>query len=155
MYSILLSIHSILRWIVLFTIVYTLYRNYKGWFSNSRYTKRDNLTRHSTATIVHIQFLIGFCLYSISPIVNYFLHHFKEAIHERDLRFFGMEHSLMMLTSVICVTIGSMASKRKISATEKFKTMAIWTSIGLFIILINVPWPFSPFTANRPYLRGF
>jgi hypothetical protein len=155
MYSILLSLHSIFRWIVLFTIAYALYRNYKGWFSKDRYTKRDTFIRHSTATIVHIQFLIGLCLYFISPIVNYFLHHFKEAIHERDLRFFGMEHSLMMLTSVICITIGSMVSKRKTSDTEKFKTMAIWTSIGLFIILINIPWPFSPFTANRPYVRGF
>jgi hypothetical protein len=32
--------------------------------------------------------------------------------------------------------------------------MAIWFLLGLIVILIAVPWPFSPL-ANRPYIRHF
>jgi len=35
---------------------------------------------------------------------------------------------------------------------EKFKIMLLWYGIALIIILIAIPWPFSPL-ANRPYLR--
>jgi hypothetical protein len=45
------------------------------------------------------------------------------------------------------------SSKRKPGDREKFKTMAIWFSIALFIIFLSIPWPFSPFT-SRPYLRN-
>jgi hypothetical protein len=65
-----------------------------------------------------------------------------------------MEHSLMMIVAIVIITIGSAKAKRKPTDIEKFKTMAIWFSIGLFIILVNIPWPFSPF-ASRSFFRPF
>jgi hypothetical protein len=50
--------------------------------------------------MAHIQFLLGVTLYFISPIVNYFLHNFSSAMHERAIRFFGMEHITMMLIGI-------------------------------------------------------
>lgn len=154
MYPTILSLHSLFRWIVLLSLVLAMLRGYWGWRSNTPYTASDNSLRHWTATIAHIQLILGLWLYFISPVADYFLHHFKDAVHIREIRFFGMEHSIMMLTGIILVTIGSAKAKRAQTDREKFKTMAIWFSIALFIILTSIPWKFSPLV-SRPYFRGF
>lgn len=156
MYPELLALHSIFRWLVLASLLFAIYRGYKGWFRNNPFSKFDNSVRQWTATVAQIQLIIGLSLYSISPIVHYFLHHFKEGVREREIRFFGMEHSLMMLIAILVITIGSIIAKRKATDNEKFKTMAIWFSIALLIILTSIPWPFSPPPfIERPFFRPF
>ncbi|MFN8284236.1 MAG: hypothetical protein U0U67_13540 [Chitinophagales bacterium] len=118
------------------------------------FTAFDNRVRHTTATIAHIQLIIGLWLYGISPVVRYFLANFKEAIHQREIRFFGMEHITVMLVAMVVITIGSAMAKRKPTDLQKFKTMAIWFTFGLLLILSSVPWKFSPLI-SRPYFRAF
>jgi hypothetical protein len=154
MYPIVLSLHSLIRWLVLTTLLFAIFRAYHGWLSKKIFSRSDDAIRHWTATIAHIQLVFGLWLYFISPIVDYFLHNYKDAVHQRQIRFFGMEHSLMMMTAIVVITIGSAKAKRKQMDNEKFRTMAIWLTIGLLIILANVPWPFSPLV-NRPYFRPF
>ncbi|ABG60894.1 hypothetical protein [Cytophaga hutchinsonii] len=155
MYSIFVFTHSTLRWLVLAAISYLLIRSCYGWLKNKPYTSADNNVRLITLIIVHIQALLGITLYAISPVIRYFLTHFKEAVHEKEFRFFGMEHSLMMIIAVTCISIGLIKSKKKATDKEKFKTIAIWLSISLLIILTSIPWNVGEFTANRPLLRGF
>ena len=88
------------------------------------------------------------------PIIDYFLHHYKDAVHQSEIRFFGMEHSLMIIIAIVIITIGSAKAKRKLTDKEKYKTMAIWFTVALLIILISIPWAFSPL-ASRPYFRSF
>lgn len=154
MYSTLLPLHSLVRWFVLISLLTAIIIAFRGWFSKKEFSRFDNSVRHWTATISHIQLMIGIGLYLISPITDYFMHNLKEAVHVREIRFFGMEHSLMMLAGIVIITIGSAKAKRKPTDTKKFKTMAIWFSIGLLIILSSIPWAFSPFTA-RPHIRPF
>jgi len=153
MYTGLLSIHSIFRWLVLLSLLYSIYRAYKGWLLKTTFTNTDNVVRFTTAIIAHVQLIIGLWLYFISPIVQYFLNNFNNAKHINDMRFFGMEHSLLMLIAVVIITIGSSRAKKEKTDHEKFKVMAIWFSIALLIILIAILWPFLSFTANRPYFR--
>jgi len=61
--------------------------------------------RIMAASFVHLQLLLGIWLYFVSPIVNHFLHHFSEAVSEREVRFFGMEHVFMMLVAVVVITL--------------------------------------------------
>lgn len=154
MFLTLLAFHSLIRWLVLLSLLFAVFRSWQGWRSKRAFSPFDNSVRHWTATIAHIQLVLGVWLYFMSPIVDYFLHNFSDAVHQRELRFFGMEHSLMMITAIAVITTGSAKAKRKQDDNEKFKTMAIWFSIGLFIILISIPWAFSPFT-SRPYFRPF
>lgn len=154
MYSIVLTLHSWVRWLVLASLLFALFRAYNGWFSKREFSRFDQFVRRGTTTVVHIQLILGVWLYAISPIVNYFLHHFREAVHETVPRFFGMEHIVMMLAAIIVITIGSAKAKRGTADREKFKTMAIWFTIGLVMILTSIPWAFSPFAA-RPHLRFF
>jgi NADH:ubiquinone oxidoreductase subunit 2 (subunit N) len=65
-----------------------------------------------------------------------------------------MEHITMMFLSVALLTVGSSSAKRKRTDKEKFKTIAVFFTLGLLIIFLSVPWAFSPFT-SRPYFRLF
>lgn len=154
MYLILLPLHSLVRWFVLLSLLFALYRAFRGWLLNKTYTRLDDNSREAATKAAHIQFVIGLWLYFISPIVHYFLHNFKTAVHERQIRFFGMEHITMMLIAVAVISIGSERAKQKTTDREKFKTTAIWFSIALLIILSSIPWSFSPLI-SRPLFRAF
>lgn len=152
MYQTLTFYHSLMRWLVLASLLFSIYRAYRGYFYKAVFSKTDNALRHWTATIVHIQLMIGMILYFQSPLVKYFLANFKTAVHDFNMLFFGLVHSLLMLVAIVLITIGSASAKRKETDASKFKTMLLWFSFALFIIIIAVPWPFSPL-ASRPYLR--
>lgn len=152
MYQTLTFYHNTLRWLVLASLLLALYRAYKGYFTRSEFNKTDNAIRHWTATIAHIQLMIGMVLYSQSPIIKYFFANFKTAVKSFDLLFFSVIHSTLMITAIVLMTIGSAMTKRAVADREKFKTMLIWYTIALLVIFIAIPWPFSPF-ANRPYFR--
>ena len=154
MYTTLVTIHSLFRWIVLISLCLAIYRGFRGWKSNKSFTPFDNRVRHYTATFIHIQLILGLWLLFISPFVAYFWEFLSDEIHERETRFFGLEHPAMMIVAVILVTIGSYKAKRKLTDQEKFKTMFKWYAIALFIILSSIPWGFA-FFVDRPYFRGF
>jgi uncharacterized membrane protein YozB (DUF420 family) len=154
MYTSFLFSHSMIRWFVLISLLYATWTAFTGYRSGRVFTKTDNAVRHWTATIVHIQLMIGFVLYFISPLVAYFLDHPKEAMQQREFTFFGILHIGLMIIAVVVITIGSALAKRRSMDKEKFRTMFIWFGVGLLIILIATPWPFSPLAA-RPYYRAF
>ncbi|HEX7869169.1 MAG TPA: hypothetical protein VF455_03565 [Chryseobacterium sp.] len=152
MYQTITFLHSTFRWLVLLSLLYSIFKACKGYFQQKEFTKTDNSVRHWTATIAHVQLVLGITLYSQSPIIKYFWKNFTEAKESFDLIFFGLIHIFLMLFSIILITIGSSISKRKSNDKEKFKTMLVYFSIALLIIFIAIPWPFSPL-ANRPYFR--
>lgn len=152
MYQTLTFYHNSLRWLVLASLLLALYRACKGYFSHAAFTRTDNAIRHWTATIAHIQLMVGMLLYSQSPIVRYFLANFKTAIKSFDLTFFALIHGTVMLSAIVLITIGSALAKRQTADRDKFKTMLAWYAVALFLIFIAIPWPFSPL-ANRPYFR--
>ncbi|KDN54605.1 hypothetical protein [Flavobacterium seoulense] len=152
MYQSILICHSFMRWLVLASLIYSIYIAYKGYYYKRPFTKKDNLVRHWTATIAHIQLLFGILVYVQSPIVKYFWKNFKDGIENIDIAFFGLIHFILMFVAITLITIGSALAKRKLSEEQKFKIMLVWFSIALIIIFIAIPWPFSPLV-NRPYFR--
>lgn len=154
MYSTVLTLHSLFRWLVLLSLCYAIIQACKGYFSQKNFSPWDNHVRHWTATISHIQLILGILVYMKSPIVKYYFSNFKISFAEWNLAFFGLFHFILMIVAIILITIGSAKAKRKKPDLEKYKTMLIWFSIALLIIFIAIPWPFSPL-ANRPYLRTF
>ena len=139
MYQTLTFLHSTLRWFVLVGLIISLYKAYRGYSQKAAYTKTDNAIRHWTATIAHLQLMVGITLYFQSPIIKYFLKNFSTAKENFDLLFFGLIHSSLMLIAVIIITIGSALSKRKILDNEKFKTMLVWYGLALLLIFIAIP----------------
>lgn len=154
LYSITLVLHSLLRWFVLISLIYTMIMAYKGWFSKLSYTPRHDKIRNITVIIAHVQLLVGLLLYSISPIIHSMFLNFGDAMGQSSVRFYGMEHSIMMIIAIVLITVGSAKAKRATADVQKFKKLAVWFTIALVIILISIPWPISPIDA-RPLLRIF
>lgn len=154
MYPHLLATHNALRWVFLVFILISLIQSYSGWFGNKSYTKSAKLFKTLTVSTIHLQLIIGLILYFVSPLVAGFLDDVGGSMKSKELRFFGLEHALMMLLAVIFVTIGSAKSKRQLNDTAKYKTVAIWFTIALVLILVAVPSEFSPMNW-RPNFRGF
>jgi membrane protein DedA with SNARE-associated domain len=153
MYTFLLIFHSLFRWAVLISLIWAIVKAFSGYSGKKSYTKADNALRHWTATIAHVQLLLGITLFTQSPTAKMSAKVFTDNGHIREPFFFGVIHLSMMILAVIIVTIGSAIAKRKEPDSEKFKTMLIWFGIALIIILIAIPWPFSPL-AQRPYIRS-
>lgn len=143
MYQTLTFYHSLVRWLVVITLLVSIYRAFKGYRSKAIFSKTENAVRHWTATVAHIQLVIGIIIYTQSPVIK---------AHTTDGIFFRIIHPLLMLIAIIIITIGSAITKRKPTDTEKFNTMLLWFTIAFITIIIAIPWPFSPF-ANRPYFR--
>lgn len=152
MYATLLVLHSLFRWLVLVTLLYTLYRAWKGYLNKTLFSKADNAWRHWTATTAHIQLLIGFTLYLKSPLIKNFFHSVKAGIQYAEMAFFSIIHIAGMLLAIVLVTIGSAMAKRKTNDRDKFRTLLRFYALALLLILLAIPWPFSPL-AGRPYLR--
>jgi hypothetical protein len=154
MHQIFLALHSINRWLVLIFLLYSIFLSARGYFQFRTFRSHDNMIRHVTATVSHVQLLLGLSLYMISPIVK-----FNPAMSETQLWidehfFFRYLHIGLMLISVLLITIGSAKAKRMQTDREKFGTILLWFSTALLIILIAIPWPLSPL-AIRPLLRSF
>lgn len=149
----LLFLHSIFRWLVLLSLLLAVYKAFQGYHSGLVFTSKTNRIRHLTATITHIQLIIGLVLYFQSPAVKQFLAAAGRPERITEPLFFGLIHISMMITAVFIVTTGSALSKRQPTDKEKFKIMFIWFFIALLIILIAVPWPFSPLI-QRPFIRS-
>ena len=154
MLSTFIFLHSLIRWFVLGTLLYSIYRAYKGYRHRLAFSKTDNTWRHRTATIAHIQLIIGIILYSKSVAVKTFFAGLGSTGHITEPMFFGIIHIALMLTAIVLVTLGSAMAKRQTIDQEKFKTMLFWFGAALLLILIAIPWPFSPL-AQRPYIKPF
>ncbi len=152
MSTLLLFLHSLFRWLVLAFLLYSIARAFIGYTQNKTSTATDNTIRHLTATVAHIQLIIGMILYTQSPIVKNFWQDGEMGLHQVDLTFYGIIHIILMITAIVLLTVGSAMAKRRSLDKEKFKTILIWFTIALVLILIAIPWPFSPLS-NRPLLR--
>lgn len=138
MYTGLLHAHSGLRWIVLVLIVWALIKAISGWTGKKEYQKSDRLSALLALIFTHIQLLIGLVLYFISPKVS-----FESGVMESSvLRFYTVEHILMMIIAIGLITFGFSSAKRLQASLDKHKRIAITYGIGLLIMLASIPWPF-------------
>src|SRR4051812_27485112 len=107
MYTVTLALHSFFRWFVLLSLVYSVFNAYRKWLTLKSFTKHDSILRQVTVSLAHLQFSLGLVLYFTSPITGYFVRNFSEAVHNRGMRFFGMEHITMMVIAVFMITHGA------------------------------------------------
>ncbi|UIR57932.1 hypothetical protein LZQ00_08935 [Sphingobacterium sp. SRCM116780] len=135
-------------------MIILLFRAYFGWKKGYSFSKKDTILQVSTLLLLYLQFVLGITLYFESPIVDYFLENFKEAIKLRQVRFFGMEHITMMAIGIFVFSIGVVKGFKKESSVDKFRTIFIYTAWTILIIFTSIPWEFSPLT-SRPSFRAF
>lgn len=136
MYNGLMHAHSGMRWIIVIVLVLSFLVALIKWLSKSQ--SDTGLKPLSLITMIsaHIQLLVGLILYFISPKVVLSTVAFKDTV----MRFFTLEHSLIMLIAITLITIGHSSAKKK-TGVSKSKTLSIYFGLALLLILYMIPWP--------------
>jgi len=155
MYTFLLTLHSILRWVVLILAVVAVVRAFIGWFGKKDWTALDNRLGVALSASMDLQVLLGFILYIfLSPLTTTALQDFRAAMSNELLRYWSIEHVLLMIVALILIHVGRATSKVAEEATGKHKRAAIFFGLATLAILIAIPWPFLSY--GRPLIRlGF
>jgi len=141
MYTGLLHTHNMFRWLVLISLVTTIFLGFAGWIGKKDWTKKDNLSGLLLTIFIDIQFLVGIILYAfVSPTTKAAFANFGAAMKDTNLRFYAVEHILMMVIALVLIHIGRAKSKKATSAWKKHRTAAIFYSIAFIIIIAAIPW---------------
>ncbi|MBN1821140.1 MAG: hypothetical protein JW833_10495 [Prolixibacteraceae bacterium] len=137
----LLHIHNILRWLVLVTAAFAIIRGFIGWFGNKKWTKTDNFSGLLFTIIIDLQLLAGIVLYAFySPLVKLAFNDFGAAMKNETLRFFAVEHILMMVIATVVIHIGRSKSKKSKTPVKQHRSATIFYTIGIILILAAIPW---------------
>ena len=134
MYTILLETHSILRYVILLFVMVVIVKNMIGWINRSEFLKFDNILSSVTVSTIHLQLLLGLVLYFVSPLVS-----FQEGVMKNDaMRYYTVEHLLLMAIAIALFTIGRVKIKKKDNPVIKHRTGFIYNLSGLLIIVITL-----------------
>lgn len=148
LYVPLLAIHNILRWAVVLTALYALFTYITGWMQNRDFTPSDRRAGSFYTISMDVQLLVGLLLYGfVSPITRVAFMDPGAAMRDSQLRFFLVEHMMLMVIAVVLVHVGSVMARRGATAQSKFKRGAIWYTLGFLAVLAAIPWdrPLLPF----------
>jgi hypothetical protein len=136
-YSFLVHFHSITRWLLLVGLVLSVITVLYNYIAKESTGKSGKLIHFLTGTFAHIQLLLGFVLYFVSPKVIFSADTMKYAAS----RFYAMEHISMMLIAIILITIGMMRARRAETEKKYFWSIFLFYLLALLLILSAIPWP--------------
>ena len=149
----LLVVHNLLRWLILLFGIWTLLASIGGSVSKRPFTPTDSRSNFLFTLGMDLQLLVGLGLY-FSGVWFDRLKHLGENMKDTNIRFFTMEHELMMIIAWILVHAGRVMVKKAATSPLKFRRSLIFFGIALLLILIATPWPFREVVA-RPWFRWF
>ncbi len=151
--QVLLVIHNLLRWLILLFGLWTVLNAISGLISKKEFTLGDNRSNFFFMLSMDIQLLVGLGLYFSGQWFDR-MKHLSENMKDANLRFFTIEHEVLMIVAWILVHVGRVAVKKAINSQVKFRRSLIFFGITLVLILIAIPWPFREAVA-RPFFRWF
>ena len=144
MYSTLFGLHSGLRYIVLLLLAVALLLSLVGLFGKKPYSEMNRKVNLFAMISTHTQFLVGLILYFFSPMVNF--SNMAEAMKDVTTRYWTVEHSVMMLFSIVLITIGHSRSKKAKDAVNKHRAVALYYGLAVLVILVAI------YQSGRPIL---
>ena len=141
MYTFILAVHNIMRWIVIVLAIIALVRAYWGWFGKREWSLTDRKVGMYFSISIDVQLLLGLILYfGLSPITRAAIQNIGAAMAEAGLRFFALEHLFVMLLAVIVVHIGTALSRKADDSMAKHRRAAIWFTLAVLLIIVGMPW---------------
>jgi|YelNatPaOPRAMG01_1025707.scaffolds.fasta_scaffold01318_21 hypothetical protein len=152
MYSLLITIHSFLRWLVILAAAYALVRAYRGWLGRRPWTAADRRAGTLFTSLFDLQVLVGLILYFFaSPITRAFLTSLGAGLENPVERYFGVVHIGLLLLAVLIAHAGSAISRNAQAEASRHRIAALLFSLSILIVLFAIPWPFS--VVPRPWIR--
>jgi hypothetical protein len=145
----LLTLHNVSRWLVLIAAVYVLARMLGGLRTRRAWNGADSRAGRLFVGVMDWQLLLGLLLYVVGPTMRAVSDlGFGAALRQPGLRFFAVEHVVVMLVAVALAHAGSVLVRRA-AGVQQFTRAALWYGLSLAAVLAAVPW------VQRPLLRVF
>ncbi len=142
MYVPLLFVHSLVRWLVLASAVFAIFRAFRGAAKNAPFEKIDNRAGFLFLGLCDLQLLLGLILYfGVGIYSRTALLDMKGAMKDSILRFWGVEHVTAMLLGITLVHVGRALSKRASTDLAKHRRARNYYLAALVLILAGIPWP--------------
>lgn len=154
MYTGLLVVHSLLRWVVLGAALFALMRAVTGASSRRIWTSTDENAGKYFLLFLDLQLLIGLVLYvGLSPITQAAFADFGAAMGNSVMRFWAVEHIFGMLVAVALAHVGRVRARKVLLPGPRHRTLVTFYGLSLLVMLLSIPWPFM--SAARPLFRSF
>jgi NADH:ubiquinone oxidoreductase subunit 2 (subunit N) len=136
LYSIVQHFHSGWAYLALLLLFIAVANSILGAYSQREFTSSDRKWALFTLIGAHIQLLVGFVLYFVSPLG---LASFGQ-MSNSALRLTSLEHPLINIIGIVLITIGWSKHKKALKNQQKFKAIALFYGLGLLLILSRIPW---------------
>lgn len=114
----------------------------KGFSGRNKNVSFDGTRKIALFAMIslHIQLLIGLALYFMRGWAGKW--GAEGMMADKIMRFFTMEHILMMIIAIALATIGYSGAKKMSDSMKQHKRIFVFYLISLIIILASIPWPF-------------
>lgn len=151
--TLLLTLHSWLRWAVVVTTLVMGARCAWAWAARRSWSRRDGALARSWVGVIDTQVLLGLLLYFFaSPQAAIARQNLRWAWTDASLRFFGIQHPLSMLAAAFITHASWVWARRTVDDTpERFRRLGLGVLGALLLILLAIPWP--SLTYGRPLIR--
>lgn len=152
MYETALTIHSFVRWAVLLVGLWAFLRAFRGWMGRSARGSSDKFAAKLFTIFADVQLTLGLLLWFLwSPEVAQARKDFGAAMKDSSLRYWAVEHGMMMVIGIALVHVGKVAAGKAQSDVTAHRRAALFFGIALAILIAGTPWPFGAHV--RPWLR--
>jgi hypothetical protein len=150
MYTIVLAIHSWVRWLALVAGIGATLAALMGRVQ----TENSPADRWGLFLMMalDIQMLLGLLLYLVlSPNMAPILENFAAAMKDPALRFWAVEHISTMFVAVILVHVGRVLARKALSPVAKRTRLLVCFGLATLLMMVGIPWPGRP--GGRPLFR--
>lgn len=136
MYEFIQNAHSGWAYLVIVFLLIAVINAFIGLSSKKEFTEKDRKLALFALIFTHIQLVFGLVLYFVSPMGKAVIGEMKDSA----LRLTWLEHPLLNIIAIILITIGWSKHKNLTTSNAKFKTFAVFYTIGLVLILLRIPY---------------
>lgn len=149
LYTVVLNLHNLMRWIVLLAGLWTLFRHLTGWLGKGEWLPADRRASRLFPTLLDIEVLLGIVLYAgVSPLMHNAFHDISAILRTPGLRAIAVFHALGMLIALALAHVGKMRAGRIANSVKKHRALFVWYGVSFVLLLAFTPW-------SRGFLPGF
>jgi hypothetical protein len=148
MYTLVLTLHSWLRWAALVAGVVAIF----SLLSSRDTSGRADFWGFVLTIVLDVQFLLGVLLYGVlSPFTAEAMRDFGAAMRNPGLRFFAVEHVTLMLAALVLVHVGRILARKAATVDAKRMRLLICFGLATLLMVLAIPWP--GMASGRPLFR--
>ncbi|MEY3873861.1 MAG: hypothetical protein RL363_582 [Bacteroidota bacterium] len=139
----LLHLHNLLRWVILITLLLSIYKLVAKQDA-LKTSKILLISSHTTLLLGLYQYFTGSVGLQLIKAVG-----MGAAMKDAAIRFWAVEHISSMILAIAFITIGHIRYKK----SGKPNSALVFYIIALLLILLAMPWPFKA-GVGRPWFPG-